>query len=361
AADDAFKPNPWIRIARDGTVTLVVGRSEMGQGVRTALPMLLAEELEVDLASVRLDQASPGADYPRLNTGGSQSVGSSWLPLRQAGAAARETLLAAAAKAWGVAVTDCRAEKGEVIHIPTDRRKTYGDLVDIARSMSPPKDPPLKKASDFRVVGRACLRLDGPDIVTGRASYTGDVRLPGLRFASLERCPVFGGALKAFDAGAARKVSGVLDVIRVGNGVAVVATNSWTALAGREALKVEWETGPDRAFASAAFREKVLEAAQGKAHPVRHSGDPRALEAAAKKKLEAVYEYPFEAHATLETLCATAVWKDGQCEIWAGSQTPLSAQRDVAARLGISPGNVTLHVTLLGGGFGRRLATDFII
>lgn len=357
---DEFHPNPWIRIRKDGTVVLVVGRSEMGQGVRTALPMLLAEELEVDPGVVRLEQASPGPDYTRLNTGGSTSIGSSWLTLRQAGATAREALVAAAAKAWGVAATDCRAEKGEVSHIPTGRRKGYGELVELARALPPPKEPPLKKPQDFRVIGRARLRLDGPDIVTGRAAYSGDLRLPGLRFASIERCPVFGGSLKSFEAGAARQVPGVLDVVEVSSGVAVVATNSWAAQAGREALKVEWNEGADRAFSSTGFRSKVLEAATGKARAVREAGDPKAFETAAKK-LEAAYEYPFEAHAALETLCAMARVEAGRCEIWAGTQTPLSAQRDVAARLGIPAESVVIHVALLGGGFGRRLATDFVV
>ncbi len=360
-AVDEFRPNPWIRIRRDGTVVLVVGRSEMGQGVRTALPMLLAEELEVAPAEVRLEQASPGRDYTRLNTGGSTSVSSSWLSLRQAGAVAREALVAAAAGAWGVAVAECRAEKGQVVHIPTDRRRGYGELVDLAKALPPPKEPALKKPQDFRVIGRACLRLDGPDIVTGGAAYTGDCRLPGLRFASIERCPIFGGTLDSFEAAAARRVAGVLDVVKISSGVAVVASNSWAAQAGREALKVSWKEGVDRTFSSSAFRSRVLEASQGPARAVRQSGAPKRVEAVGAKTLEAVYEYPFQAHATLETLCATAQVKEGHCEIWAGTQTPLSAQRDVAARLGIPAEAVVIHVTLLGGGFGRRLATDFIL
>jgi isoquinoline 1-oxidoreductase beta subunit len=220
--EESFAPNQWLRVAPDGKVTLVVARSEMGQGVRTALAMILAEELEADWTTVRIEQASTSPLYEDMNTGGSDSIESSWRPLRRAAAAARTMLIAAAAKSWSVEPDSCRAEKGSVVHGPTGRRLSYGRLASAAAREAVPKEPALKDPRDFRIVGTPVLRVDGPDIVTGKATYGLDARVPGMAFAAVARCPVAGGKARRFDASKASAVPGVLKVAEVSTGVAVV-------------------------------------------------------------------------------------------------------------------------------------------
>src|SRR5262249_581815 len=225
-----FIPNQWLRIGADGRTTLVIARSEMGQGVRTSLAMILAEELEVDWDSVLIEQASPGPEFEDMNTGGSDSVESSWMPLRRAGAAAREALTAAAARTWKVEPGTCRAENGTIVHTPTGRRLTYGRLVGLPSPFPVPNDPPPQDPKNFRLVGTRVRRVDGPAIVAGRARYGLDVRVPDMLFAAIARCPVRGGKLRSFNAARAKAISGVHRVVPIGAGVAVVAADSWSAL-----------------------------------------------------------------------------------------------------------------------------------
>jgi isoquinoline 1-oxidoreductase beta subunit len=357
----SFRPNAWLRVGADGSVAITVGKSEMGQGVRTSLPMLVAEELEVDLAAVELVQAVPGPEFKRLRTGGSGSVYGSYAAMRKAGATAREMLVRAAAAQWGVDPTACRAERGAVIHDPTRRRLPYAALVEAASKLAVPADPRLKDTEDLRLVGRPTKRVDGPHIVTGRAVYGLDTRVPGMRQAVVARPPVLGGSVARWDGTRAKAVTGVRDVVQVPSGIAVVADDTWAALQGRDALDVTWNDGPNAGFDSVAFRRRLAEAAQGPGRLSRREGAGLAALASAARRLDATYEYPFQAHAPLETMNTIADVNSGRCEIWSPTQAPEQVRDEAAKVLGLAPEAVRVNVTLIGGGFGRRLGIDYAV
>ena len=357
-----FRPNRWLAVDAEGHVTVTFAGAEMGQGIRTALPMIVAEELEVDWSAVRLVPAEFGADFPRLpSTGGSDSVSDGWLELRKAGAAAREMLVGAAAEAWGVPAAECVADRGTVIHPPSGRRASYGALAAKAASRPVPADPALKPASAFRLVGQRIKREGGPQIVTGASIYGLDVRVPGMRVATVARCPVLGGHALRWNDEAARAVEGVRAVFAVSSGVAVVAGDTWSALKARDRLEVSWDEGPHREFDSAVFRNRLREAAHEEGHPSRNDGDAAAALQRAARRIDAVYEYPFQAHATIEPMNAIARVEGRRCEVWAPTQTPGRVRAGVAERLGLRPEDVQVHTPLLGGGFGRRLAADYAV
>jgi isoquinoline 1-oxidoreductase beta subunit len=360
ASPPPFAPNPWIRIGPDGAVSFVVPRAEMGQGVRTALAMLLAEELDVDLGRVSVHQASPGPDYRRMRTGGSASVQGAFLPLRKAGAAAREMLVVAAAEGWGVAPASCRTENGSVVHGASGRRAPYGGLVAAAAKQAVPKSPALKDPKEFRLLGRPRKKVDGPDIVTGRAVYGLDVKVPGLRVAALARPPVRGGRPLRVDDSRARAIPGVSHVVRVGDAVAVVAADSWSALKGRDALAITWDDGPNGTADSESHWKRLEEAGGRAGYPGRREGDAPSALAACEKRLSAVYRFPFQAHVPVEPMNAIAKVGDGRCEIWVGTQAANQAQELAAKKLGLPLDRVTVNMSLLGGGFGRRLAVDYV-
>ena len=359
AAEAPFHPNPWIEIGPSGSVVLVATNSEMGQGARTSLPMLLAEELGADWANVAVRHAMPGKDFPDMRTSGSSSVVDNWIPLRKVGAAAREMLIAAAAERWRVPADECRTEKGRVLH-SGGRSLPFGELVAAASKVPVPKDPPLKDGKAYTIVGSRVGRVDGPKIVAGSAVYGLDVRIPGLRKAAVARPPVFGAKPVRWNAAAARAIAGVADVVEIPAGIAVVASDTWTALSGRDALAVEWDEGPHRAD-STASHWRALEDAIPRAKPSRSEGDAPSVLAGAARRISAEYRYPFQGHATLEPMNCAAHVTPGACEIWVGTQAPNEAQKDVAKLLGIPLENVRLHVELLGGGFGRRLGYDYVI
>jgi isoquinoline 1-oxidoreductase beta subunit len=361
AAVGTFKPDAWIAIDADGVVTLTVARSEMGQGVRTALPMILAEELEADWTRIRLVQASPGPDFSDMGTGGSDSVAAGWRPLRRAGAAAREMLITAAAQTWGVDRATCQARAGVVLHAASGRKLVYGALVEAASRIAIPSDPPLKDPKDFRILGQRVKRLDGPRIVTGAAGYGLDVRVPGMLFATIVRSPVMGGKALRWDDTAAKQVPGVRGVVAVSTGVAIVADDTWAAFAGREALSITWDGGPHQDFSSAGFAKQLEDALSRPGIANRREGDAVGALAAAAKRLDAVYSYPFHAHATLEPVSYFARVEKGRCTLRGGTQNPQRVQRSVATLLGLRLDKVEVHVTLLGGGFGRRLAVDYAV
>jgi isoquinoline 1-oxidoreductase beta subunit len=357
----SFPLNNWVRIGNDDSITLTVGKSEMGQGVRTSLPMILAEELEVEWERIQLVQARPSADFSRLGTGGSWSVGGSWKPLRQAGAVARGMLVAAAAATWSVDPSECRAERGTIVHAPTHRTLRYGELVARAATMPLPAAPALKPIGSFRLIGQPVRRFDGPAIVTGKAGYGIDSKPAGMRYASIVRPPVIGGHIVRFDAAAAKAVKGVTDVVRIGSGVAVVADRTWSAIKGREALVVEFDDGGHGAFSSHSHSERLEAASREPGFVMRKEGAGLAALAGAAKRLEATYIYPFYAHAPVEPMNCVASVREGRCEIWAPTQSPNRLQERVASLLGIANDAVTVNVTLLGGGFGRRLNVDYAI
>src|SRR6266545_1625834 len=355
-----FAPNAWLRI--------VVDRSEMGQGVTTALPMLLAEELEADWTKVKIEFAP--ADKAYINplfgmqgTGGSTSVRAAWMPLRKAGAQAREMLITAAAQAWGVNRAECRAERGAVVHAKSRRRLRYGQLALRAGALPVPADVPLKDPKTWTILGKPTKRLDSPVKVNGRAQFGIDVRVPGMRVALVARSPVFGGKVKSFDATAAKAVEGVRDVVQISSGVAVVGTGYWPAKQGRDALQVVWDEGPNAAVSNATISQLFADRAGQPGAVARHDGDPDAAlreGGGAAQRVEAGYELPFLAPATMEPMNCTAHVRPDGVDIWAPTQFQTGAQ-GIGARIGgVPPEKVQVHTTYLGGGFGRRFELDFI-
>lgn len=355
-----FKPNVWIRIDPDDSVILTIGRSEMGQGVRTSLAMLLAEELEADWRRIKLVQASPGPDFEDIGTGGSDSIRSSWRSLREAGAAAREMLATAAAARWKVDRATCTAANSFIIHTPSGRRFGYGTLVGDAAKLPLPKNPPLKNASDYKIIGQRIPRIDGRDIVSGKARYGIDIRIPGMAYASLERPPWTGAKLKRMQEEKARAVRGVRAVVKISKGIAVVADTTWAAIKGRTVLAAEWNDPPPDAFNSGAHAKRLEGASREPGFVTRKEEAPPGTGPVAQT-IDATYYYPFYAHAPVETMNCVADVQENRCTIWAPTQAPNRLQKQVAQLLGIAPAKVQVNVTLIGGGFGRRLAVDYAL
>jgi isoquinoline 1-oxidoreductase beta subunit len=363
----SFSLNPFISISGDGLVTIVVNKSEMGQGVFTSLPMLAAEELECEWSRVRVEPAPVAPVYAHTMfgvqlTGGSTSILSERERMRHAGAEAREMLVAAAADTWGVSASECRAEQGVVTHT-SGKTLTYGELSRKASTMPVPLDVPLKDPSAFTIVGTPKIRLDSPEKVNGKALFGIDVALPGMLTAVVARSPVFGGRVVGFNAEKARAVAGVREVVQVESGVAVVADTFWSANLGRRALEVTWDEGPDTAFSTTAQREQYAALAGAPGAVARKEGDPERAFAEAVRLVSAEYEAPYLAHAPMEPLNCVVDLRDGGCEIWTGTQFQ-GPDRDAAGRvLGLAPEQVRMHTTFLGGGFGRRAnpRSDFVV
>ncbi|HEX4574345.1 MAG TPA: xanthine dehydrogenase family protein molybdopterin-binding subunit [Gemmatimonadales bacterium] len=365
AAAEPLAPNAWLRIYPDERVLVIVDRSEMGQGVTTSLPMLLAEELEADWSKIKIefapvDKAYNNPLFGMQGTGGSTSVRAAWTPLRKAGATARELLVAAAAATWRVDKATCQAERGAVVHSATKRRLTYGKLVAKAATLPVPENAPLKEPKDWKILGRRVKRLDTPPKVDGSAEFGIDVKVPGLLVAVIARSPVVGGKVVKFDATKAQAVPGVRHVTQISSGVAVVADGYWPAKRGRDALEITWDDGPNAALTSADISQLLNQRADQPGAVARHDGDPDAALAAAASKVDATYELPFLAHATMEPMnCTASVRADG-VDIWAPTQFQTGAQ-GFGAKIGaVPPEKVKVHTTYLGGGFGRRFELDFI-
>jgi isoquinoline 1-oxidoreductase beta subunit len=360
-----FAPNAWIRIEPDGDIAFIVARSEMGQGVMTALPMLLAEELDLGLDQIRVRFAPVAPAYAnrllgRQTTGGSTSVRDAWTKLREAGALTRRLLVQAAAARWGVEADACSVHRGEVIHPGGDRRLGYGELAGAAARMPPPVSVSLKAPEAWTLIGTPAPRLDAPDKVTGRARFGIDVRLTDMVVASIERCPVPGGKVQSFDAAAAEAVPGVKRVLAVAAGVAVVAADTHAALAGRRALRVQWDLGPHAETSSVGIRAQFERRFADSGVSVRREGDPDAAWSAAARTLEAVYEVPFQAHACMEPMNCTADVRADGCDIYVPTQAQSRCQHTAMAITGLSAEQVRVHTTFLGGGFGRRGEQDFV-
>ncbi len=356
----SFSPNAWLAVQPDGQVVVTLSRSEMGQGVWTALPMILAEELDADWSTVRVKQADANSSrYGNQSTGGSYSVRGSWTALREAAAAARVMLIQAAAGQWKVDPSSCRTEKGWVYH-STGKKYSYGALTAAAAGIPAPEDISLKDEKSFRLLGRRIPRLDTRAKVTGRAVFGIDVRVPNMMFASIERCPVFGGKPKSVDASKTRAMPAVREVVELGDGVAVVATSTWAAFQGRKALTIDWADGPDAGQTSDGLWSKYSELAKTKGRFDESRGDAETAWAGAQRKIEAVYQAPFVAHATMEPMNCVADVRPDRCEIWAPTQNPQAAQREASELLDLPMEKVVVHVTFLGGGFGRRLKSDYV-
>jgi isoquinoline 1-oxidoreductase beta subunit len=362
-----FMPNAFIRIGIDEMVTIIVNKSEMGQGVYTSLPMLVAEELEVDWTKIRVEPAPVDSAYNHTEwgvqgTGGSTSVWSEWDRLRKAGAAARIMLVKAGADRWKVDSGSCRAEKGFVIHTPTQRKISYGKLVEKASQMEPPKDVPLKEAKDFKVIGKPRRRLDTPEKTNGKAIFGIDVKIPGMLTAVVARAPVFGGKVKRFDADKAKAVPGVKEVVQIESGVTVIADNFWSADKGRDALEVIWDEGPLATLSTSGMHEQYMNLAKSPGTVARKEGNPESAFSKAAKQLKEEYEVPYLAHACMEPLNCLVDLRPESCEIWTGTQFQTVDRNRAATVVGLKPEQVKIHTTFLGGGFGRRAnpQSDFV-
>jgi isoquinoline 1-oxidoreductase subunit beta len=344
----AWQPDIYLKLGKDGILTFTAFRSDMGQGIRTALAMLVAEELDIEWSSVRIMQADADPRYGDQLTGGSVSISTYYDAMRSVGLHARQMLLQAAAQVWDVDPAACTTEAGFVIH-PDDAQKiAYGDLVESASKIENPAPGTLKDPAQFKIAGTGLGHWDAPMIVTGKAVYGLDVRLPNMSFAALARCPVFGGKFASYDDSAARAITGVKDVISLGDSLAVVAQNSWAAIQGRNALKVTWDEGKNAALDS----DELMASAEAWAK----KATPKL-----KVPLEAFYQSPYEAHATMEPMNCTAYFHDGVCEVWAPTQNPQAVRDAVVNACQLLPSKVIVHVPLIGGGFGRRLQTDYAV
>jgi len=368
AGSSTFVPNAFIRIDSDGLVTLTMPYVEMGQGTYTSIPMLIAEELEVALSQVRLEHAPPDEQRygnPLLGgvqgTGGSTAIRAVWEPLRRAGATARVMLIAAAAKRWQVDPSTCRTERGEVVHAPSSRRISYGALTGEAAGMPVPEQVSLKRPEDFKLIGTPAKRLDAPPKVDGTAIYGIDVKLPGLKMATLAQSPVFGGRVRNVDDAAAKAVNGVRQIVRLDDAIAVVADHMGAAKKGLAALVIEWDDGPHAKLNTEEVARELENATLNSGPVGQHIGDSDKAMASAVSKIEATYQVPFLAHAAMEPMnCTVHVRQDG-CEVWVGNQVIARAQAAAAKTAGLPLGKVVVHNHLIGGGFGRRLEIDGVI
>ena len=372
-------PNAWLRISPDDQIAVLVEIPEMGQGPRTVDAMMLAEELEADWSKIRVEQAPvvPGV-YSNLSTGGSGGTGLAWEYMRKVGAQAREMLIAAAAQRWRVATSECRATNSTVLHLPSRRRASYGELAAAAMKLPVPRaeDIKLKEPGDFRLIGRPVPRVDIPDKINGAAKFGIDVRVPGMLFAMIARCPYFGGGLQSFDAAAARAMPGVRAVFpvaqmseftatlginpNIAGGVAVVAESTWAAIQARKALKVTWNKGPHAAESSASIHGRAVAGAAAEPTAVIvNCGDAVKVLQTATRKMEATYELPFQAHATMEPMNTTVHVQPDGIEVWTPTQAGDLVQNEIAVLSGVPRDKITVHMMLCGGSFGRRYQWDY--
>ncbi|MGC1585182.1 MAG: molybdopterin cofactor-binding domain-containing protein [Rhodomicrobium sp.] len=367
-------PKVFLAISEDGTVTLICHRSEMGQGIRTGLALIAADELEADWSLVKVTQAPADEEkFGNQDTDGSRSMRHHFLAMRRAGAAARMMLEEAAAAQWSVPVSAVKASNHEVVHLKSGQKLGFGALAKAALALPVPADIKLKHTDNFRYIGKEETEIvDGFDIATGRAVYGIDTRVEDMLYAVAVRPPVYGGRVKSYDASEAMKVPGVVKVAEIDpvsppseympvGGVGIIASSTWAAIKGREALKIEWDAGPNATYSSENFRAQLEAAAEKPGKIVRENGDVDAAMAGAVRRQHANYYIPHLAQAPMEPPAAVVLIKDGKCEAWASVQSPQAARDRLAKRLGMSPENVTVHVTLLGGGFGRKSIPDFAV
>ncbi|MFO0677300.1 MAG: xanthine dehydrogenase family protein molybdopterin-binding subunit [Polyangiaceae bacterium] len=364
-ASGTFVPNAWITVTPEDTVLFTLDRVEMGQGTTTSHAMLVAEELEVDVASIRIEAAGASRVYdnPEIGhqvTGGSTSVKGSWKPLREAASVARQMLVSAAATSWGVSPEECSAVNGEVVHAKSGKKARYGSLVALAATQPVPKAK-TKAPKDWKLVGKSLGRLDARAKVDGSLVYGIDVKIDGMLTAVVVRSPITGGTLASWDGADAKASPGVRHVVAVPSGIAVVADSYWQARLAAEKVKATFVPGKHGAFDTETIRTRQLELAKKSGKLARREGDTLRVLAASKKTVEAVYEAPHLAHATMEPMNATVRIHDGTCEVWAPTQAPGLAHEAAMKASGLPAGKVVVHTTALGGGFGRRLNQDFVV
>ena len=365
-AAGSFEPNIWLKIGADDNVVIKLTQLEMGQGVMTSMPMLVAEELDVDWNKIKTEWVPADPKYGNPNFGGAQltagsnSVRGMWKILREAGATAHTMLITAAAETWGVAENTCSTEKGEVIHKASGRRLRYGSLVDKAAALPVPKTVSLKSPKEFRLLGQPTPRLDIPEKVNGKAGFGIDVKRPDMLIARVVRCPVFGGRVDTFNADKAKAVPGVRNVVKISSGIAVVADNYWAASKGAQALDVKWNEGPLANLSSAEIIKKYAALAEQPGKIARNDGDAPAAVKDNTRAFECVFEVPFLAHACMEPMNCTADVRSDRCDVWVPTQGQTASHAAAVAASGLPPKSVNVYTTYLGGGFGRRGEADFV-
>jgi len=355
-----FAPSIFLKIDSNGFVTIIVHRSEMGQGVKTALPMLVAEELEVEWDKIVIEQADADTKYGSQTTGGSTSIRRNWGPLRVAGATARVMLITAAANIWKVSPENCFAENGFVINKLNKEKLSYSELVEEASKLPVPTDVKLKDPKDYQIIGKRIHRVDTPDKIYGKTKFGIDVVIPGMYYAAVKRCPLFGSSIRTFDVKNAESIPGVHDVVQISSGAAVIADSTWRAFKGRDLLTLACVSGDTTNITSELIHNELLKKSKTEGFEFEGRGDVNKI-VEGEKLLDAVYEVPFLAHAPMEPMNCVAKFENGKAELWAPTQNPQNARSEVAKAIGISEDNVTVHVTLMGGGFGRRLVSDFAV
>ena len=358
-AENSFEPNVWIKIQSDNIINIVTAKSEMGQHIRTSIPMIIAEELEADWSHINVVQAETHPDkYGSQSTGGSGSIRRSYMRLRKAGATAREMLIEAASIKWDVPAKECKAQMSKVIHSKSKRSLSFGDLASLAGTLNPPEDPNLKNEKDFNIIGKSMSGLDTHARVNGTAKFGLDIRLPNMLYATVLKCETFGGSVKSFNSKKAKKINGVKDVFEVEGGIAVVATNTWSAIKGQRALEVEWNHGDFHSWDSKKIKNMMEKKSKGKAAIAKEDGNIKNLNN--DLSIESKYEVSFTSHATMEPMNCVAHVNKKSAELWVPTQSPQRIQSSTAEQLNIDIEKVRVHVTLMGGGFGRRLFSDFI-
>ena len=367
---NGFNPNLFVQLKSNGDLILIASRSEMGQGVRTSLTSVIADEMDADWSKVTVKQATGDEKYGNQNTDGSRSIRTIYEPMRQMGAKARAMLITAAANQWNVDISQCKTQKHYVINKISKEKIFYGDLVEEASKLEPPKNVTLKSPEDFIYIGKGLKSVDVEDFTTGKTKYGLDIRLPNMKYAAISRCPVTFGTVKSFNKEKAIRVNGVLDIIEIPRikkafgplgGIAVIANNTWAALKGKEALEIKWDYGDNEEYTSDTYMEKITKNVHKKGKEVKNDGNVNSAFKKAYKIIESTYQMPHLVHSPMEVPNATAYVQNDKCEVWAPVQAPQSTRKEVSDYLDTDLENITINVTFLGGGFGRKSKPDFVV
>ena len=356
-----FQPNAWINVQPDNYVKIMVGKSEMGQGVITSLPMIIAEEMDLDWSKVIVEKApADRSKYGSQMTGGSNSISSSFMKLRKAGATAREMLVTAASEYWGVPENECTTNSSKVFHEKTNKKISYGELATKAGQQLIPKNPTLKNSKNFSIIGKNMSRKDTLPKINGTAEFALDIKLDGMVYATVVHSPIFGGKVISFEKNSLDGINGILDVFEIESGIAIVGDNTWTVLKAARKIKINWSEGEAKGVNTNQITEELMKASKKRGGVVRKEGNVKRALKSSKNILEAIYQSPFQAHATMEPMSCTISVEETKCQIWVGTQNPNGALKTVSKLTGLKKEQIEVNVTYLGGGFGRRSSNDFV-
>ena len=356
-----FQPNAWINVQPDNYVKIMVGKSEMGQGVITSLPMIIAEEMDLDWSKVIVEKApADRSKYGSQMTGGSNSISSSFMKLRKAGATAREMLVTAASEYWGVPENECTTNSSKVFHEKTNKKISYGELATKAGQQLIPKNPTLKNSKNFSIIGKNMSRKDTLPKINGTAEFALDIKLDGMVYATVVHSPIFGGKVISFEKNSLDGINGILDIFEIESGIAIVGDNTWTVLKAARKIKINWSEGEAKGVNTNQITEELMKASKKRGGVVRKEGNVKRALKSSENILEAIYQSPFQAHATMEPMSCTISVEETKCQIWVGTQNPNGALKTVSKLTGLKKEQIEVNVTYLGGGFGRRSSNDFV-